>query len=423
MPESIKAEAMPAYEKSIAVAQSISRELRSASRAARVVRPITAGGGGFRARKSDRAFKKVIIALFVMVFVLPNVVSATYLAFFALDQYEAEARLVVKAADTTNLEKLSAFSSLFGGGSAADAEIVSQYVKSRAMVDALQQHIDLREVFSPGMGDVFAEIDPDIKVDELVKHWKRQISVSVEKVSGLITIRIWTFSPDDSQRIANLIVKIAEETVNGLGHRSQADAVGQTLATMKAAEGRLEKATSELRDARTKTGVLDIESSNEVYAKLLTSIRLDLSAAQQEESALLKTVKQDAPQIAAVRARIAAISEQLRNYETLVAGGGAVALHSVAEQSLADNAVELSKKELDLKIAQSEYASASAAYEKARMVSERQATYLVPFVAPALSEESNYPSRGLVTSMMLVGAFLAWCAIYGLANLARNHMA
>lgn len=422
MSETLKNEVIPTYEKSIAIAESISRELRNASRLARSPRPITAGGGGFRARKSDRVFKKVIIVLFVTLFVLPNVISTMYFVFFAADQYEAEARLVIKSADTTNMEKVSALSSLFGGGT-ADTEIVAQYIKSRAIVDALQKEIDLRKVFSPGMGDFFAELDPEAKVDELVKYWKRQTNVSVEKISGLVTIQIWTFSPADSQRIANLVVKIAEQTVNGLAHRSQADAVKETLATMRASERRLEAATSRLRDARTKTGVLDVDSSNEVYAKLLTSIRLDLSTAQQEESLLLETGKRGAPQLIAVRARIEAISDQLKKYENDVVGRARTLQGPVTVQSLADNAVELSERELDLNIAQSNYALASAAHEKARMTFERQQSYLVPFVAPALSEKSNYPSRGMATSLILMGTFLVWCAIFGLANLARNHMA
>ncbi|WP_440658029.1 hypothetical protein [Ensifer adhaerens] len=401
------------------MAKAISIELRRAARKARVVTPVVAGGSGFQARPIDKIFRNLVVYGFFVIFAAPSVLSGAYLSWFAADQFVSEARFAIRSGDSSPLENLAGLSSMIDTGAARDGLVVADYVESTAMIDVLSKDYDLRAIFGPGTWDRWAEFDPKGSAEDLLDYWKSQVSISVDRVSGLVTLKIRTFSPDDSRRLITAIIDHSEQMVNKLTRRNEEDTLMQAQQELERSKHSLELAVSALRDARSKLGILDVSIAAKVYGDVLSELRLEQTKVGQQILALRNTNSQRAPQLVQFRARSRAIQDQIVYYEGLMAGGDG----ATAEKTLAENARLLSQKEMDQKIAQSEYTLAMTTFERARIAAERQRSYLQTYISPTNAEESLYPRRLLTWVVISVAALLGWAAFYGMAILVRDNTA
>ncbi len=287
------------------------------------------------------------------------------------------------------------------------------------MLDALSQQYDLRKIFSPQSGDLFAEFNRNESVEELLKYWRGQVHISVDRISGLVTLKVRTFSPQDSLVISESIIRLSEEMVNKLTRRNEMDALEKAREEMMRAKSDLELAVTQLREARNAAGVLDVSVSAKVLAEIISTLRLDLSKVEQQISTLNEANSAHAPSLVALRGRAQALREQVSRYEGEMAGGRL----AIAEGNLAERAQVLGQRELELKIAQAEYTEAVGTYEKARLTSERQRSYLQMYIAPELAEESLYPKRGVVWIALFASTLLLWAMFAGGALLVRDNTA
>lgn len=401
--------------------KAISIELRRVARRARVPRPITSGGGGFRARRTDRFYRAFFLASFFVVFVGPVLFGAAYFTMIASDQYISEARFMVRSGDQTGLESMAGIASILGSSSqASDGQIIAEYVESREVVQEIQKVLDLRRMFNPGTWDFIAEAPTHLTIEEFVDYWNGQVKLSVDNTSGLVTLRVRTFTPEDSLKLSREIVGLSEKMVNRLMRRNEANVLEEASRELTNAKKRLETATAAMRDARNEVGILDVDLAAKSYSELLTQLHIELSKTETQIISLKENDAQDAPQLAALQARADALSQQITAYENKIAGQ---IDPSRGDSPLAARATILADKQVELTIARNEYTLAVATYERARLNSERQRSYLLTYVPPSLAEESRYPRRGLMIVIVTVISFLLWAVVAGLAILIRDNTA
>lgn len=406
------------------LAKTISQELRRVARKARIPKPITSGGGGFRARRSEKAFKATLIGSFVCLFFLPVMALAVYLLFIAADQYISESRFLVRSSQKSGLESIASITSLMSGGESKDGQIIAEYVQSREMLEELSKDHDIRKIFSPGSRDFFAELSTGASIEDVVEYWQGQISISVNRLSGLVTMKVRTFSPESSLALSHAILEISERMVNKLTRRNEQDALIQARAETERANKNLENATISLRDARNEAGVLDIAVSAKAYGEVISTLRSQLSSIEGEIESLTRSVTPTSPQVVALRNQAAGLRTQIEKYERTIAGSQSLgdAPTEVLQGNLVDQAPLLNQREIELKVAQTEFARAASTLEKARLTANTQQSYLVPYVDPQLAERSLYPRRGLVFLVASLVLFLLWASFTGAAVLVRDNM-
>lgn len=402
-------------------AKAISIELRRVARRARASTPISSGGGGFRARSSDRLFRHFLIGSFVLLFVVPTLIASIYYGAIAADQYVTEVRFAVRSSEQGGFEALSGLGGLIDAGQSRDAQIIGEYVRSRAMLEEVQKKFDLHRLFDRDDFDFFGKMDRTSTAEEVLEFWRGQIHINIDKTSGLVTLEVRAFTPQDSLALAQAVVEASEAMVNHLFRRKEVDAQNKATEELERAKSRLEAAVGALRDARNRLGVLDVDIAAKAYGEIMTMLRGELAKNEQEIDGLARDA-QDAPQLGSLRARAESLRKQIRAYEQALAGGpGSVDGADVA--TLATRAALLAEKDMDVKIARSEYAGAVSVYERARMTLESQRAYLLTHVTPRLAEKSLYPKRWFMWGAALFLSFLAWAIVAGLGFLVRDNMA
>lgn len=400
-------------------AKSISRALRRAANKSRAPTSVIAGGGGFQARRGDRAFRLGVLASFAAFVVAPFLVASIYWGLIASKQYVTETKFSLRAGEASSLDLLS------GGamGSQAsqqmqDAQVLVNFIRSRSMVEALDRKIGLRAMFSRSGVDYFSSFDPEDSVEELEKYWKRRIDASIDLMSGIISVNVRAFTPRDSLAIAQNVTELSERLVNELSTRSRRDALAQARTELTRAEEQLKNATASMRDARNAEGVLDAPAAAEAVNKLITSLRLELAQTQEDLALHSDSATSDSPQARLLTARVQSLKSQIDEYSTQIASGG-----EKGQGSLAQRAGVLSVHQIELDLAQQRYALAASMFENARVDLETQRAYLVSFLRPTLAEKSLYPRRWIEWAIIVAPATIGWLALVAVAFLVRDHMA
>lgn len=403
-----------APEEAKAITAAVSRALRRAARESRRPPPIVAGGGG-RARRGDRAFRLGLVLSLVLMVALPVVGAGIYWGGIASDQYASEVKFTLRVAESTPLDGLGGLAGLAGTRQQQEALILANYIESSSAVQDLSSRIDFPRTYGHASIDYFSRLEEGATIEKATTYWRRRVNVKVDAPSGIVTVNVRAFSPEESVAVANQIVALSEKLVNALADRPRQDAYAAAKRELELAAADLKRATRQMRDARNVEGVLDAGAAADAINKVVTSLRLQLA---ETESALdaLGPAGQASPQVKVQKSRAEALRKQIQAYSQQIAGRG-------DQGSLADSVGALSAAQTDLDVARRRYADAAAAYEATRIDLETRRAYVVAFVKPSLAQESTYPRRWLEWLIIVLPGLLAWSIGVGIAFQARDNMA
>lgn len=357
---------------------------------------------------------------FIVVVLLPVAAAAIYYLFVAADQYVAEFRLSLHKADAPRIEALALFNG--GGtqvGNASESQIVTQFIASRAIVDELDPKLDLRRIFAPPEADWWARLRLPASIERLLYYWQNQVDPFYDTMTGTIIVRVRAFTPESALTLARAIVDASEKLINDLSARARHDAVSYAETEVAAAEARLLKALTAIRQFRDREGMIDPGKAADANATLATKLRDELLKANSQLATLKAQVRDDAPVVKVLKARVRALETEQRNLARELTAGSATA----------GSATPLSRElgsyealDAERKFAEAAYQHALEGLDRARDNADRQQVYIESFVPPSLPQTALYPRRWRSLGTVALIAFAIW-AIGGLAvQSVRDHL-
>jgi capsular polysaccharide transport system permease protein len=349
---------------------------------------------------------------------LPIALAASYLFLIAADQYVAEFRFSLNTADTPRLDPLSLLTGNTSRSPAAlESQIVVQYLTSRAIVDELGTTLDLRRMFSPPQADWWARLSLPASIETLLQYWKSQIDPFYDAANGTVTVRVRAFSAGDALELARAIVGASEKLVNDLSLRARRDRVRSAEAEVGQAEGRLQFVLGEIRSFRDREGLIDPGESAKTSSLLAARLRDELVRANAELSMLKTYMREDAPAVKVVNARIRSLETQRRAVAQDITDPDKARLGTLSH--LLGSYEQL---ESERKFAEAAYQHALLRLDQARADADRQQIYIASFVPPMLPEEALYPRRWRSLGIVALVAFALW-GIGGLTiQSVRDHL-
>jgi capsular polysaccharide transport system permease protein len=398
-------------------ALAISTALRTAARKARVS---LKGNRDYRFFQIDRWQQKLargVAISFFLVAVLPTLISGLYFWLVASDQFVSEVKFAVRDGERPILDSIEGLMGLPSNQRTQDALILCEYIRSRGLLEDLDQNINLRHLYSRSETDYFSRLSPEEPMEDVVRYWRRRVDTSIDSNSGIVTLTVRAFSAMDALQIANAIVDRSEKLVNELSERSRRNVLKLAQDRLTRAEEQLKASMAEMRSIRNSEGLIDAGKTAEVLTKITGDLRLQLIKAEQENETLQRLLSPDAPQLRILKERIANMREQIHNLE------GEMATKEASPTTLSGSMERFDRGTLDRKIAEQQYVAAAAALEQARLNVETQQVYLVTFLRPTLAQEALYPKRLWMWLALSSGAFILWGAGIGMAIAVRNHVA
>jgi capsular polysaccharide transport system permease protein len=373
----------------------------------------------FSKRRGARLFAGFVIVSFVLIGFLPFLAAVTYFGFIASSQFVTEAKFTVQGGATPAVDELSALSGLPSTNVLQDTQVVANYIQSRALVDALQNRLDLRHIYSGPDIDPLSRFNPNRPVERLVEYWQGHSDVSIQLPSGIVTVTVRAFSAQDAYEILRTVMSLSEALVNDINKRIIRDNVQSSIEEFNRASVRLSKVRISLEEVRNREGLLDVKQSGKAIGDLIAGLQKEMLRLRQDYDIQKKYLAPGAHQLKVTDSRLKSIGHQIEELEAKLTHTAPTADEHLLSRSM----TRFSELELERRLAEKQYATAAAALELARANAERQQIYIQTFVRPLVPQEARYPKRTLAIIIASVCAFGAWAIVWGLASVARNHMA
>jgi capsular polysaccharide transport system permease protein len=352
---------------------------------------------------------------------VPTLLASIYYGLIAADQYVSEARFAVRTSEQQAADVLGMVTGMPGATVVSDSYIVTDYVGSREMVEALEKRLPLREIYANSNADFLTRLDPALTIEQLVAYWNRRIDVFFDPAKNTITVRAQAFTPGDAERIVSEIVDIARSLVNDLSAQARRDAVQFAAGELARAELRVRGARDNMLAFRSENRQFDPAATAETTLGIVGELDAQQSALKSQLAALSGYLSADAPSIQMLKSRIDALEAESNRIQDGIAEGEE-SESGVQSGALAGVLSEYQELLLDQEFAETAYTAALGSLERARTEADRQQAYLAVYVHPNVAEEAAYPRRLLSIFVVLVLSFVVW-AIGALAVLTvRDHM-
>lgn len=331
---------------------------------------------------------------------LPTLLAGIYYFAIASDLYLSEVKFLVRGPAKPPSSMITSMFSGAGATSASeDTYAVHEYLLSRDVVRRLERHDDLRTLLARPEADPISRFPGMLywrhDFESLYDAYSRFVSVEIDSATGVSTLQVKAYRPEDAQRIAQSLVTFSEQLVNTLNERARHDKLAAFQGEVDDIERRLADIQTQLTSYRVKEKMLDPKSASVGPIELLAQMSTQLANAKAQLAQVLKN-SPNSPQIPLFRTRIAALEKLIVEERAKVTGDSNSVATALSEYERLDVQRELAEKQL---------ASAFASLESARLEAQRQQLYLETITQPNLADYPLYPRR-IVSFATIVAACL-----------------
>ena len=375
---------------------------------------------GIRPRRRTLRLRRFLRSLnpwFWGVVGFPTLAAAVYFFGIAANLYMSEAQFVLRSPKHSATGTLGAL--LEGSGLSEardDTATVENFIMSRDAVKKLEQHDDLRQIFGRPEGD-FLMRSPGILMrnDFEALYWRYGYFVSVvtSGSTGVTTLRVKAFRPEDARRIAAALLRYSEELVNQLNQRAREDTLSTAQSEVDHAEERIAHIQAELTAYRVKQQMVDPNTASAGVLSLIAQMTAAETNARAQLADMLRTAPAS-PQITLVKTRIESLDRLISEQRAKLSGETNSVVAGLGEYERLTMQRDLAEKAL---------ASAFASLEAARLEAQRQQIYLEEISQPNLADYPLYPKATLSFAMVFVSCFLVYGLVWLFVAAVREHAA
>ena len=347
---------------------------------------------------------------------VPTLLGGVYYFGIASDQYLSEAKFVVHGPAKAPTSMLTA---MFTGAAAMagtnDTQIVRDFILSRDAARSLERQDELRAVLSRPEGDFLTRY-PGLAFwrkdfEALYKTYKDFVTVNVDSESGVATLEVKAYRPEDARRVAAALLHDSEQLINDLNERARRDALKTFQEEVDSDEARLNQIQTELTAYRVKANMLQPEAEAKGPLTLLAELNKQEAAAKTQLADAARNAPKS-PQIALLKTRIASLDKMIEAERAKITGGG---------NSVATASTEYERLDLQRQMQEKLVASAVAAREQARLEAQRQQLYLETIAQPNLADYPLYPKRAVSFATLVASCLLAYGILWLLVAGVREH--
>jgi capsular polysaccharide transport system permease protein len=359
------------------------------------------------------------LLFFLLMVGVPSLLAGIYYGVVASNQYVTDIQFGVRSADGQHGD----VSSMLQGSSSAaslialQSNVVVQYIKSREIVEAINGKLDLRKIFSPPSADYLSRLDPDTSIEGLVAYWRGKVEPFFDQTTGIVSVRVRAFTPQDAVRIGNEIVRLSENLADELSQRARSDYVKFAQEQVDQARTRLTQAREALLEFRNRGQTLDPVKEAELARLGVGKLREELARVQTDMATARARLGETSPTMLALRDRKSALEQQIADAEAKLASAqqqsGTMASQSIRGYETLDT---------DRQLAEKFYETALQGLQRAQFEASRKSMYLEVFVRPALAEQSLYPRRFVSTLIVALSAFGIWIFLLMAYYSVREHI-
>ncbi|WP_439141820.1 capsule biosynthesis protein [Planktotalea sp.] len=352
--------------------------------------------------------RHVAIAIsFAILVCLPVMISAWYLWARAADQYASTFAFSIRSEEpSSGLELLGGIAGISGSG-ASDSDILYDYLKSQQLVEQMQDALNLSALWSKPLNDPVFAYDSSGSIEDLHMHWGQMVDISLDSTRGIIEVRARAFSPLEAQDIGAQILRKSEDLINQINNIAAEDSVRYALDDLQRTKARLANARGALTEFRILNEIVDPSFDFGAQSSLMASLEAQLSETQIEIDILSANTRRSDTRLNQAQTHKNVLQLRIDEERTKRVLGAA----DSGNQNRAQIFGEYERLVVDVEFAEQSYQAARASFETAVSDARRNTRYLAAHIFPTIAEQSLFPKRGLILSLIALAAFLFWALL------------
>lgn len=355
----------------------------------------------------------------ILFVILPTALVALYYGLIAADQYESEAHFLVRSAQSSPQSQpsgLGAALGMLGGGvsiGSSDASSVSDYLSSHDAVETLVKNYGLVERFRRPEADLLSRLYPaDPTPERLLKYYARHVDILQSPETGITTIRVRSFRPQDSYELVNALLTLGETRVNMLNKRAYANSLEAARRNLASAEEMVHRSQAAMTAFRQGRRNIDPVATGQAQIELVKQLQGSLAAARAQRSTMAGSVLPSSPQFRAVEARIRALEGQVAAESSRLSGGtNAIAADVGGYQDLL----------LRQQFASKRYDDAAATAQRATEQASKQQLFIVRTVDTNKPVKALYPESAKIIITVFISLLLCYSLGWLIVAGVREH--
>lgn len=345
----------------------------------------------------------LLFSLFLLV-ILPTALWGIYLWTRATDQYASTVGFSVRREESA--PSIDMFGGIFGGsssGTASDTDILYEFIRSPDLVQRTDDALDIRTMFARNWPDDFVfAFDPSGTIEDLTDYWRRQVKIYYDDSTGIITVKVSAFTPEDAKAIADEIFAESERVVNGLSEQARRDATRLAEAELEKSRGVLTEARQAMTAFRVRTRIVDPTIDLGAQMTVMTTLQGQLAEAQVALDTLRQNARPSDQRIVQAEMRVEALRAQIEQERDKFGGD------SPDGENYAQMMADYERLKVDLEFAEGAHQTARIGYESALATAQRQTRYLAAHISPSVAQRSLEPSRPWLLALGAGLAFVLW---------------
>lgn len=410
-------------------AREVSQVLTDAARVARFSSRArsAAQSSGYVSRRGDKLLRFIKIASIVLIVIIPNIISVLYFGLFASNQYVSETKFTVASGTIPKMDGIGSATGLPSTAIFQDSHIIISYIESRALVDALDRELKLRQKYGSEDIDWWSRFNKNKPVEKLVEYWQDHVKVAITAPAGIIKLEVSAFSPKEARDIAETIIAKCELLVNDLNKKIRSDIISLAEAELKRSGERIKNIRIKVESLRNQEGIINTTEATSSLTKILLNLETELLKTRNDYEIERKYVDETAPQLRVMKSKIDTLTLQITNIKNKMTKQEFLKTDNEDQKKL-DSVLSkkiktFSEVELEQRISETSYEQAIKTLEIARQMSEKKLIYLHKIIEPTIPEESSYPRKKILILVLFFSSSILCFVLNKFVNFTRDHLA
>lgn len=329
-------------------------------------------------------------------------IAVLYFGIVASDRYVSRAELVVKQADQIKMlpDALSMLG--LGGSNHQDVLLIQDYLNSPDLLDKLDKELGIKAHYQNHKIDYFSRLPDNVSREDFIQYYRDHMTLRLDELSGVLTIELQAFDPAYGQQVVGLMLKESEGFINRLGHQVALEQLAFVEKEVDRAYQRVQDEKAKVLDFQNSHHLLSPESTSTARLSVVSQIESELVQQQAQLKQLQSYMKDKAPAVVSVQARVDALNKQLEQEKARLTGVDKDAMNEITARYM--------DVQTQAKLAADLYKSGLVSLEQARVEAYRKLKHLLVISQPTLAEDAEYPRR--LYNLATIGVLL--CLLYGL---------
>jgi len=336
--------------------------------------------------------------LFVLIVVIPTILTSIYFSTFSKDQYMSTFSFSVISENPTNpIDFLSSTSS------SPDSYILAEFIRSPGMVGNLENDISLTELYQKGKYDPLYYLESDTSREDLLDVWDSLSNVFHDSSSGTIRVEVYAFTAEDALMIANQIIEYSRELINDISNISQNDKLIHVRQERTDALANLRASQEKLAEFRSKFQVVDPSANLTTQIELIKSLQEKFIDSTIELELMRDILNKNDTRIKQAQRKVDVLRKNI-DIERKNIGS----LNDSEESDLVTIFDEYEQLSINVELDREIYSEAIRVYTSSLSEAKIKDKYLAVYINPEFPDSSQYPRRALLLFLLIIAYLLVW---------------